>query len=264
MIAKDGIDGGNRFDWGRTAEAYAKFRDIYPEEFYQRIIDLGLCIEGQSVLDLGTGTGVLPRNLYRFGASFVGVDISEEQIEQACRLSAEAGMDITYTVASAEEIIFPDNSFDVVTACQCFMYFDRAVVLPKIRNMLKDGGHFCILQMSWLPDESEIADHSEKLVLKYNPAWTGSGMKRYTLKSTEWFKEHFELANAVTFDLPVTFSRESWHGRIKACRGIGASSLTEDKIAAFEKDHVDYLGSLPVTFDILHYVSIWDLLRHPY
>lgn len=60
------IDGGEFFDWGRTASDYSKFRDIYPKEFYKRIIDLGLCIKGHKVLDIGTGTGVLPRNLYRY------------------------------------------------------------------------------------------------------------------------------------------------------------------------------------------------------
>ena len=38
------------------------------KEFYQRIIDRKLCLEGQSVLDIGTGTGVLPRNMYQYGA----------------------------------------------------------------------------------------------------------------------------------------------------------------------------------------------------
>ena len=75
-MKRDDIDGGKAFDWGKVSGDYAKYRDIYPEEFYQKIVDLGLCVKGQRVLDLGTGTGVLPRNLYRFGASFVGVDIS--------------------------------------------------------------------------------------------------------------------------------------------------------------------------------------------
>lgn len=66
------IDGGRFFDWGRASQEYAKYRDIYPEEFYQRIVGAGLCVKGQRVLDLGTGTGVLPRNLYRYGAEFVG------------------------------------------------------------------------------------------------------------------------------------------------------------------------------------------------
>ena len=54
-ITDDRIDAGRAFDWGRTSEEYAKYRDIYPNEFYNKIIDRGLCIEGQKVLDLGTG-----------------------------------------------------------------------------------------------------------------------------------------------------------------------------------------------------------------
>lgn len=75
MQSLENIDNGKGFDWGRTSKDYAKYRDIYPEEFYERIIDLGLCTNGQSILDLGTGTGVLPRNMYKYGAKFTGADI---------------------------------------------------------------------------------------------------------------------------------------------------------------------------------------------
>lgn len=170
MQKNDHIDGGAAFDWGRSSGDYARFRDIYPEEFYEKMLDLGLCGRGQTVLDLGTGTGVLPRNLYRYGAKFVGADISEGQIAEARALSAAQGMEIDYIVAAAEAVDFPDGSFDVVTACQCFIYFDQQAVFPKIHRLLKDGGYFCILWMSWLPFEDEIARRSEELVLKYNPA----------------------------------------------------------------------------------------------
>ena len=87
MIIDKRIDGGKPFDWGRTSEDYAKFRDIYPQKFYDRIIERNLCIKGQKVVDLGTGTGVLPRNMYQYGADWIGVDISENQIKQAKYLS---------------------------------------------------------------------------------------------------------------------------------------------------------------------------------
>ena len=35
------------FDWGRTSGDYAKYRDIYPDVFYKKIVDRGLCLEGQ-------------------------------------------------------------------------------------------------------------------------------------------------------------------------------------------------------------------------
>ena len=79
-ISDKNIDGGKAFDWGKTSEDYAKFRDIYPEQFYKRIVKLNLCVSGQTVLDLGTGTGVLPRNMYHYGAKWIGTDISDKQI----------------------------------------------------------------------------------------------------------------------------------------------------------------------------------------
>lgn len=79
-ISDQNIDGGKPFDWGRTSADYAKFRDIYPQEFYDKIIVQNLCIAGQNILDIGTGTGVLPRNLYSHAAKWTGVDRSKEQI----------------------------------------------------------------------------------------------------------------------------------------------------------------------------------------
>lgn len=255
------IDNGKAFDWGKASKDYAKYRDIYPEIFYQKIVELGLCIEGQTVLDLGTGTGVLPRSMYKYGAKFTGADISENQIKEAKRLSSEAGMKIDYIVSSAENVNFANNSFDVITACQCFMYFDKSIVLPKVHRLLKNDGHFCILFMAWLPDESEIAKKSEDLVLKYNPSWTGGHMKRYALGTPEWSKDLFEVDNAIAYDLNVIFTRKSWHGRMKACRGIGASSLSAEEIEKWEKEHLAYLSTVPETFNIIHYVTILNLRK---
>jgi len=262
MISINDIDKGKAFDWGRVSSDYAKFRDIYPDEFYNRIIELGLCIKGQRVLDLGTGTGVLPRNLYKYGAEFVGADISENQIQHARLLSTEAGMDIDYIVASAETFDFSDKNFDVVTACQCYMYFDKEVAPLKIHRVLKDNGKFCILFMSWLPNECEIAMNSEKLVLKYNPDWSGCGMNRNSFKQEpEELLDLFEVLNNEAFDINVKFNRESWHGRIKACRGVGASSLSAEELSAFEEEHISYLKSVPERFEILHYATILNLRK---
>lgn len=80
MIIDERFDNGRGFDWRLASSDYAKYRDIYPDEFYERIVHLGYCRDGQRVLDLGTGTGVLPRNMCKYGAKIVGADISENQI----------------------------------------------------------------------------------------------------------------------------------------------------------------------------------------
>ena len=89
MIEKDHIDGGRGFDFGKTSRDYARYRDIYPEAFYECLLRHGIGTKGQRVLDIGTGTGVLPRNMYRYGAHFVGADIAAHQIEQAKELAAK-------------------------------------------------------------------------------------------------------------------------------------------------------------------------------
>lgn len=257
MITNPDIDHGKGFDWGKASSDYAKYRDIYPEEFYQWIVDSGLCIKGQKVLDIGTGTGVLPRNLYRFGAEFTGADISEGQIDQARKLSEKLGMKIRYVVSSAENLDFADNSFDVATACQCFMYFNTKTLIPNIARMLKPGGRFAILFMVWLPDESKIAKQSESLVLKYNPQWTGKGAKRLPPVSADpsWMEPWFAVERTDAFTVNVTFTRESWNGRMKACRGIDAS-LSKDKIAEFDQEHMAMLNkTAPETFEIPHYAT---------
>lgn len=57
------IDKGHAFDWGRASKDYAQYRDIYPAGFYQKLLELQIGTSGQKILDLGTGTGVIPRNL---------------------------------------------------------------------------------------------------------------------------------------------------------------------------------------------------------
>ncbi len=182
------IDGGNAFDWGRTSKEYAKFRDIYHVEFYEHIAGRGLCVKGQSVLDIGTGTGVIPRNMYKFGAAWSAEDISENQIKEANKLSV--GMDINYFTASDEELAFPDNSFDVITACQCFWYLHHEDLAKKLFKMLKHGGSFLVMCMEWLPFESEIANESEKLVLKYSPSWSGAGETMHKIDIPKCYEEY--------------------------------------------------------------------------
>ena len=255
-ITDNRIDGGKAFDWGRTSAEYAKYRDIYPKEFYQKIIDRDLCTKGQKVLDLGTGTGVLPRNMYQYGATWTGTDISPEQIEQAKRLSEAEGLNIDFIAIPTEDIDFPKESFDVITACQCFWYFDHERVMPKLAELLKQEGKLLILYMAWLPEEDDLAGKSEKIILKYSPSWSGAGEHRHPIWIPNCAYEYFELEDHEEYDLKVPFTRESWHGRMKASRGVGAS-LNQQELAKWDTEHKKMLEkNAPESFEILHYAAL--------
>lgn len=256
-IVNPKIDKGNPFDFGRTAEDYARFRDIYPKEFYERITKRGHCLKGQNVLDLGTGTGVVPRNMYQYGAKWTGVDISANQIEQAKVLSKD--MNIDYCISAVENMDFSDGTFDVITACQCFWYFNHEKVVPTLYRILKPHGKFIVMCMEWLPFEDEIAAASEALVLKYNPQWSGAGSTMNPIFIPECYSEKFDIVYHEEFYVEVPFTRESWNGRMKSCRGIGASLSTEE-ISKWESEHLKLLNeTAPKKFKVLHYCAFSEL-----
>lgn len=258
-ITDKNIDGGKAFDWGKTSADYAKYRDIYPEMFYEKIVKRNLCVKGQKVLDLGTGTGVLPRNMYRYGAEWIGIDISENQITQAKCLAEAGGMDIDFQVAATEDIDFPSNSFDVISACQCFWYFDHEQVMPKLAKILKPNGRMLILYMAWLPFEDKVAGVSEELVLKYSPNWSGARETKKPIHIPKVVYDYFEMVGHEEYNIMVSFTRETWHGRMRACRGVGAS-LSKTELALWDKEHRKILSEIaPNEFEVLHYAALAEL-----
>ena len=198
--------------------------------------------------------------MYKYGADWIGTDISEEQIEQAKKLAYESDMDIEFKTVSAENIDFPADTFEVITACQCFFYFDHEKIAPELHRVLKKDGKLVILYMAWLPFEDEIAGKSERLIQKYNPAWTGGGETKRPVIIPEVMNNYFDLIDHEEYELKVPFTKESWHGRMIACRGVGAS-LSPENLASWEAEHKKLLENVPDSFDVLHYAAIAVLKR---
>ena len=161
----DYIDDGNEFGFGKVSDEYSKYRDIYPKSMYEKLISFCIGRQGQNILDLGSGTAVLPINLYQTGANFTATDISENQVAYGQKLAEQRNMNIHFKVRSAENTGFSDGQFDVVTAVQCFHYFDSEKAAKEIHRILKSNGLFCKIFMDWLPYKDEKTLEMEQLVL---------------------------------------------------------------------------------------------------
>lgn len=250
------IDNNREFDFGRTSADYARFRDIYPKSMYDKLIGFGIGKKGQSILDLGSGTAVLPINLYHTGAVFTATDIAENQIISGRQLAAEKGMDdIRFKVCSAEDTGFADNSFDVVTAVQCFPYFDTDRAIPEIIRVLKPHGLFCTVIMDWLPDEDNVIAEMIALVKKFNPSWTPDSFKKDAYTVPTWAKGKFETVKADIEDADIIFTKEAWLGRVLTCRGVGAS-LPPEKVRGFETAYRALLDKYDEPLKLRHQIQI--------
>lgn len=241
------VEDGKAFDFGKTSKAYAKYRDIYPEEVFEKLHEIGVGVQGSRWLDLGTGTGVIPRGLAKYGADIVATDISEQQITEAIALSKDYS-NIKYEVLAAEDISYPEHSFDAVTACQCFWYFDPNTVVPVIKSLLKPGGVFLKLYMSYLKEES-IAQDSNSIVKRINGNWKGASPALQDLNT-----HYFEDPHTETMLVDIPFTRESWHGRMMASRGVMAS-MNAKQLVQFDAEHRKMLEEkYPERFTVRHKV----------
>ncbi|MBR1731530.1 MAG: class I SAM-dependent methyltransferase [Ruminococcus sp.] len=250
------IDKGNEFDFGRVSDDYAKYRDIYPKSMYDKLTAAGIGKKSQRILDLGSGTAVLPLNMYQTGADFTATDISENQVRYGEELVKEKGINnIKFKVCPAENTGFEDNSFDVVTAVQCFHYFDADKTADEIRRILKPSGLFCKIFMDWLPFEDEVIGEMESLVLKYNPDWNGKGFRKFKYEFPSWADRKFTVESIDSYDTTLVFSKEAWIGRVKSCRGVGAS-LTDKKIAEFEEEYRKLLKKYREPLKLKHQINI--------
>ena len=164
-------------------------------------------------------------------------------------------MNIDFYACDAKDVDAAECSLDVITACQCIWYLDHNNTAPKFAKMLKKDGSFLILYMGWLPFEDEIAGKSEELILKYNPKWSGCGDTVHPVWVPDEYLEYFNIEKQEEFRVDVPFTRESWHGRMRACRGTSAS-MSKEEFSLWNDEHIKLMESYSNTFKIKHYISI--------
>jgi ubiquinone/menaquinone biosynthesis C-methylase UbiE len=232
---------GKTIDFGRTAADYGRHRADFPPALFDRLVAMGVARPGMRALDLGTGTGALARGLALRGCDVTGLDRSALLMAEAARLDREANVTIRYVQAEAEDTNLDQASSELVTAGQCWHWFDRARTAAEARRLLVPGGHLAICHFDWLSSAGNMVEATEHLIMKHNPAWKlGGTFGVYPRWLRDLAEAGFSEIESFSFDVTVSYSHEAWRGRIRASAGIGAS-LGPEQIAAFDTEHATML-----------------------
>jgi demethylmenaquinone methyltransferase/2-methoxy-6-polyprenyl-1,4-benzoquinol methylase len=108
------------------------------------------------VLDVATGTGAIARALVRrYGCRVVGVDQSPQMLEGARERIDRAGLAerIELRLGSAEELDFPEGSFDALTAGYLLRYVDDPLrTISDLLRLVRPGSPFALLDFSVPPN----------------------------------------------------------------------------------------------------------------
>jgi len=116
------------------------------------LVSFAQIAEGETVLDVGTGTGVVAVTAARRGARVTGLDLTPELIEAARENAGISGHgDIAWTEGDAENLPYADASFDVVLSQFGHMFAPRPeVAISEMRRVLKPGGRIAFA--TWPPE----------------------------------------------------------------------------------------------------------------
>ena len=107
---------------------------------------------GESVLDVGTGTGVVAVTAARSGAQVSALDLTPELLVEARENGRIAGHpEIGWQEGDAEKLPYPDGSFDVVVSQFGHMFAPRPeIAIAEMRRVLKPTGRVAFA--TWPPE----------------------------------------------------------------------------------------------------------------
>ncbi len=125
---------------------------------------------GQRVLDVGAGTGNATQPAAAAGAQVVGTDIAPELMAIGERVAKERGLDIAWQVADAQDLPFPDASFDVVLSAVGAMFApDHEATARELLRVCRPGG--TIAMANWTPG-GEVGRYFA-ILARYGPPLSG-------------------------------------------------------------------------------------------
>jgi len=144
---------GNPFSAPGVGALYASGRPFHHPRSLARIRSLVGEAAVEHAIDLACGTGMSTVALADHADTVVGVDISPEMLGSARRSPA-----VSYLLASAERMPFPNRSFDAATCCSGVHWFDQERFFAELRRVLRPGSwvglydHYFIGKMIDVPE----------------------------------------------------------------------------------------------------------------
>jgi SAM-dependent methyltransferase len=106
---------------------------------------------GERVLDVACGNGNAALAAARRFCQVTGVDYVPELLERARERVQAEGLEATFQEADAEDLPFPDNSFDVVlSTCGAMFAPDQERTAAELLRVCRPGGR--IGMVNWVPD----------------------------------------------------------------------------------------------------------------
>ncbi|WP_336276382.1 bifunctional 2-polyprenyl-6-hydroxyphenol methylase/3-demethylubiquinol 3-O-methyltransferase UbiG [Bartonella sp. CB178] len=164
------------------------------------------------VLDIGCGGGLLCEPMARLGATVVGADPAQTNIEVAKTHAAQSGLSIDYRNATAETLADEGEQFDIILNMEVVEHVsDVKLFIAATATMLKPRGLMFISTLNRTWKAWGLAIIGAEYILRWLPKGTHDYKK--FLKPHELKKILSENALTVTDEIGITYNpiNDSWN-----------------------------------------------------
>ena len=177
---------GRVIDWAWRYDLMVWLATLGRERALRHMIaDLARLQPGETVLDVGCGTGTMAlgakQRVADTGRVF-GIDPSAHMIARACRKAARRGLTIDFQVDVIEQLAFPDRSFDVVLSTLMMHHLPDDLKrrgLAEIARVLKPGGRLLVLDAKHPAGPWKSGMHDQPALMQeagFSPIETGESL----------------------------------------------------------------------------------------
>lgn len=140
---------GNIERFSGFAEVYDRYRPAPPQVLAEILPRYAQMIRPNTVVDLGSGTGLSTRFWATVAGQVIGIDPTADMRRQAEALSETDN--ISYREGFSHQTGLPDACADIVTCSQSLHWMDPAPTFAEVRRILRDGGVFAAYDYDWPP-----------------------------------------------------------------------------------------------------------------
>lgn len=163
-----------------TVAYYDRYRLAYPDRLIARVAGLVGLQPGDSVLDLGCGTGMLAASFARAGMAVTAMDPEPEMLAQA-RLNAQAeGVAMTILQGGSQDLDSGMGPFRLAVMGRSFHWMDRAATLSMLDRIVAPDGGVALFHDAHPPvDENGWFKILCDIQARYRRSVRSGGHKRY-------------------------------------------------------------------------------------
>lgn len=222
--------------WSKSAKGYKEGVEKelsdknVNDKWVKKILDNAPAKKKLRILDIGTGPGFFTINFAKLGHNVTGVDVTREMVMAAKQNAKEQGVECDFRVMNANDLQFPDDTFDlVINRNVTWTIPDVPECYKEWKRVLSPGGRLIVFDGNYYANQF---DPEKAKMLR-------SMMRKHLTEGGEPYTEHFDFHTRDSFWLTrpmVGTPRPEWDRNILFKLGY-VNIHTEENLF-----HSDYEG----------------------